>query len=164
MGRTWRWKHAWGITFNLLPARETHLSMSSYTPSHGPFPSFYRIILTCQTVAIFILQKILLDDQGLQYICGTYDRFLAVAQVLSVMVNVLVEMQAVRLLKHVVRCYLRLSDHPKYPPFTAPWLLSPQPPTNPPNPTLRTQFGSLSLLPETGGPGLLSRGVEVANM
>jgi CCR4-NOT transcription complex subunit 9 len=49
----------------------------------------------------------------LQYICGTYDRFLAVAQVLSVMVNVLVEMQAVRLLKHVVRCYLRLSDHPK---------------------------------------------------
>jgi CCR4-NOT transcription complex subunit 9 len=29
------------------------------------------------------------------------------------MVNVLVEMQAVRLLKHVVRCYLRLSDHPK---------------------------------------------------
>jgi CCR4-NOT transcription complex subunit 9 len=30
------------------------------------------------------------------------------------MVNVLVEMQAVRLLKHVVRCYLRLSDHPKY--------------------------------------------------
>jgi CCR4-NOT transcription complex subunit 9 len=69
-----------------------------------------------QTVAIFILQKILLDDQGLQYICGTYDRFLAVAQVLSVMVNVLVEMQAVRLLKHVVRCYLRLSDHPKWPP------------------------------------------------
>lgn len=37
------------------------------------------------------------------------------AQVLSVMVNVLVEMQAVRLLKHVVRCYLRLSDHPKSP-------------------------------------------------
>ena len=65
-------------------------------------------------MAIFILQKILLDDQGLQYICGTYDRFLAVAQVLSVMVNVLVEQQAVRLLKHVVRCYLRLSDHPKY--------------------------------------------------
>ena len=32
------------------------------------------------------------------------------------MVNVLVEMQAVRLLKHVVRCYLRLSDHPKYTP------------------------------------------------
>ena len=70
-------------------------------------------------MAIFILQKILLDDQGLQYICGTYDRFLAVAQVLNVMVSVLVEMQAVRLLKHVVRCYLRLSDHPKYDPIAS---------------------------------------------
>jgi len=67
-----------------------------------------------KTVAIFILQKVLLDDEGLQYICGTYERFQAVASVLSHMVEVLVEQQAVRLLKHVVRCYLRLSDHPKY--------------------------------------------------
>jgi len=66
-----------------------------------------------KTVAIFILQKVLLDDEGLQYICGTYERFQAVASVLSHMVEVLVEQQAVRLLKHVVRCYLRLSDHPK---------------------------------------------------
>jgi len=56
---------------------------------------------------------VLLDDEGLQYICGTYERFQAVASVLSHMVEVLVEQQAVRLLKHVVRCYLRLSDHPK---------------------------------------------------
>ena len=67
-----------------------------------------------KTVAIFILQKVLLDDEGLQYICGTYERFQAVASVLSHMVEVLVEQQAVRLLKHVVRCYLRLSDHLKY--------------------------------------------------
>ena len=33
--------------------------------------------------------------------------------VLSNMVNQLVETQAVRLLKHVVRCYLRLSDNPR---------------------------------------------------
>jgi CCR4-NOT transcription complex subunit 9 len=86
-----------------------------------------------KTVAIFILQKVppplvcfsfpflvvgadlevLLDDVGLQYICGTYERFQAVASVLANMVSVLVEQQAVRLLKHVVRCYLRLSDHPK---------------------------------------------------
>lgn len=71
-----------------------------------------------KTVAIFILQKVLLDDAGLQYICGTYERFQAVASVLANMVSVLVEQQAVRLLKHVVRCYLRLSDHPKYPPNT----------------------------------------------
>ncbi|KAI9146307.1 hypothetical protein BKA69DRAFT_1024248 [Paraphysoderma sedebokerense] len=64
-------------------------------------------------VAIFIVQKILLDDIGLSYICQTYERFYAVATVLSNMVNNLVESQSVRLLKHVVRCYLRLSDNPR---------------------------------------------------
>ncbi|KAL1943147.1 hypothetical protein VTO73DRAFT_4818 [Trametes versicolor] len=64
-----------------------------------------------KTVAIFIVQKILLDETGLTYICHTYERFYAVGTVLSNMVNQLVETQAVRLLKHVVRCYLRLSDN-----------------------------------------------------
>jgi CCR4-NOT transcription complex subunit 9 len=66
-----------------------------------------------KTVAIFIVQKILLDDLGLSYICQTYERFYAVGTVLSNMVLALVESQAVRLLKHVVRCYLRLSDNPR---------------------------------------------------
>lgn len=66
-----------------------------------------------KTVAIFIVQKILLDETGLAYICHTYERFYAVGTVLSNMVNQLVETQAVRLLKHVVRCYLRLSDNPR---------------------------------------------------
>ncbi|KAH9072188.1 Rcd1-domain-containing protein [Lactarius deliciosus] len=56
-----------------------------------------------KTVAIFIVQKILLDETGLTYICHTYERFFAVGTVLSNMVNQLVETQAVRLLKHVVR-------------------------------------------------------------
>lgn len=60
-----------------------------------------------KTVAIFIVQKILLDDVGLAYICQTYERFYAVGTVLSNMVNQLVEQQTVRLLKHVVRCFLR---------------------------------------------------------
>ncbi|GAA5848417.1 hypothetical protein JCM9279_006560 [Rhodotorula babjevae] len=64
-----------------------------------------------KTVAIFIVQKILLDEVGLGYICQTYERFYAVGTVLSNMVQQLVETQAVRLLKHVVRCYLRLSDN-----------------------------------------------------
>lgn len=67
-----------------------------------------------KTVAIFIVQKILLDETGLTYICQTYERFYAVGTVLSNMVNQLVETQAVRLLKHVVRCYLRLSDNLRY--------------------------------------------------
>lgn len=66
-----------------------------------------------KTVAIFIVQKILLDDLGLNYICQTYERFYAVGTVLSNMVSQIVESQAIRLLKHVVRCYLRLSDNPR---------------------------------------------------
>lgn len=93
-----------------------------------------------KTVAIFILQKILLDDQGLSYICTTYERFHTVASVLSKMIDQLsasvgsssIATQAEhqvshsssnlhsgqppsgssgRLLKHVVRCYMRLSDN-----------------------------------------------------
>lgn len=76
-----------------------------------------------KTVAIFILQKILLDDQGLSYICTTYERFHTVASVLSKMIDQLsINSQnqqqqqnpsnsSGRLLKHVVRCYMRLSDN-----------------------------------------------------
>lgn len=35
-----------------------------------------------KTVATFILQKILLDDTGLAYICQTYERFSHVAMIL----------------------------------------------------------------------------------
>ncbi|PVH16921.1 uncharacterized protein CXQ87_004479 [Candidozyma duobushaemuli] len=92
-----------------------------------------------KTVAIFILQKILLDDQGLSYICTTYERFHTVASVLSKMIDQLSVSagnsthigqpeqhsntvsslgtnqapsgSSGRLLKHVVRCYMRLSDN-----------------------------------------------------
>ena len=64
-----------------------------------------------KTVAIFILQKILLDDIGLQYICATVERFYAVTNVLKEMVEYLaVSTPPGRLLKHIIRCYLRLSD------------------------------------------------------
>ena len=39
-----------------------------------------------KTVATFILQKILLDETGLYYICQTYDRFSHVAMILGKMV------------------------------------------------------------------------------
>ncbi|RCK66432.1 Protein CAF40 [Candida viswanathii] len=82
-----------------------------------------------KTVAIFILQKILLDDQGLSYVCTTFERFHTVASVLSKMIeqlSIAVSQQGAqaqqgggqsssnssgRLLKHVVRCYMRLSDN-----------------------------------------------------
>mmetsp|Transcript_21415 Transcript_21415/g.67220 ORF Transcript_21415/g.67220 Transcript_21415/m.67220 type:complete len:304 (-) Transcript_21415:2932-3843(-) len=64
-----------------------------------------------KTVATFIVQKILLDNMGLSYICATAERFYAVSTVLSNMVASLVDQPSIRLLKHIVRCYLRLSDN-----------------------------------------------------
>ena len=64
-----------------------------------------------KTVATFIVQKVLLDDVGLTYVCATAERFYAVATVLANMVQALAEQPSIRLLKHIVRCYLRLSDN-----------------------------------------------------
>jgi CCR4-NOT transcription complex subunit 9 len=61
-----------------------------------------------KTVATFIVQKILLFDIGLNYICQTPERFYAVSAVLGHMVN---DRPTARLLKHIIRCYLRLADH-----------------------------------------------------
>ena len=44
-----------------------------------------------KTVATFIVQKILLDEMGLNYICATAERFYAVSNVLSNMVAALVD-------------------------------------------------------------------------
>ncbi|KAL7064514.1 hypothetical protein AAHC03_04968 [Spirometra sp. Aus1] len=63
-----------------------------------------------KTVATFIMQKLLQDDVGLAYICQTYERFAHVAAVLNKMVSQLAKEQSLRLLKHVIRCYQRLSD------------------------------------------------------
>ncbi|KAH7697423.1 cell differentiation protein RCD1 [Aphelenchoides avenae] len=64
-----------------------------------------------RTVATFILQKVLLDDIGLNYVCQTYERFSHVAMVLGKMVLSLAKEPSQRLLKHVVRCYHRLSEN-----------------------------------------------------
>jgi len=68
-----------------------------------------------RTVATFIVQKILLDDAGLNYICQTGERFCAVCSVLAHMVDDLVNSgkDDQRLLRHIIRCYHRLADNPK---------------------------------------------------
>jgi CCR4-NOT transcription complex subunit 9 len=102
------------------------------------FGLFFKLVgVLMSQVATFIVQKILLDDLGLNYICATAERFYAVrfissfpwwvcyllhlacicaasaqvSTVLSNMVAVLADAPSARLLKHVVRCYLRLSDN-----------------------------------------------------
>eukprot|EP00438_Fugacium_kawagutii_P011369 Skav212547 [mRNA] locus=scaffold1851:612470:612838:+ [translate_table: standard] len=64
-----------------------------------------------KTVATFIVQKLLLQEQGLSFVCQSEVRFYAVAKVLAKMVDGLVEYPSIRLLRIVVRCYLRLCDH-----------------------------------------------------
>lgn len=51
------------------------------------------------------------DNAGLAYICATAERFFAVSAVLSSVVQGLQDQSSVRLLKHIVRCYLRLSEN-----------------------------------------------------
>ena len=70
-----------------------------------------ELLASLLQVATFIVQKILLDDVGLAYICATAERFFAVGAVLGSMVA---EQPSVRLLKHIIRCYLRLSDNPRF--------------------------------------------------
>jgi CCR4-NOT transcription complex subunit 9 len=53
---------------------------------------------------------------GLNYICATAERFFAVGAVLGNMVVAqaqAAEQPSQRLLKHIIRCYLRLSDNPR---------------------------------------------------
>ncbi|XP_019196815.1 PREDICTED: cell differentiation protein RCD1 homolog [Ipomoea nil] len=60
--------------------------------------------------ATFILQKMLSHDMGLEYICTTVARFLAVVQTLKNMVVFLSEKPSSELLKHIIQCYIRLCD------------------------------------------------------
>ncbi|XP_055338155.1 CCR4-NOT transcription complex subunit 9-like [Paramacrobiotus metropolitanus] len=66
-----------------------------------------------KTVAVFIVQKILSDEKGLAYMCATYDRFTHVANVLGKMIENLPldGRNSNRLFKHVLRCYVRFSEH-----------------------------------------------------
>ena len=65
-------------------------------------------------MATFIIQKILLDDSGLNYLCQTAERFLAVSTVLNNMVIAQIEAKpSARLLKHIIKCYNRLAENPR---------------------------------------------------
>ena len=62
-------------------------------------------------VATFILQKIISDGEGLNYICETAERFFAVSTVLNTLVKQQIKSPNTRLLKHIVRCYLKLAEN-----------------------------------------------------
>lgn len=65
-------------------------------------------------VATFIVQKIMLDEVGLQHICATLECFFQAASVLASMVIALTEQPSTKLLKLIIGSYLRLTDKPRY--------------------------------------------------
>lgn len=62
-------------------------------------------------VATFILQKIISNAEGLNYICETAERFFAVSTVLNTVVKQQIKSPNGRLLKHIIRCYLKLAEN-----------------------------------------------------
>ena len=64
-----------------------------------------------QTVATFIIQKILMDEEGLKYLFMKPERYLAVSNVLNFMVENQLTKPSQRLLKHIIKCYYRLSEN-----------------------------------------------------
>ncbi|CAL0318778.1 unnamed protein product [Lupinus luteus] len=69
--------------------------------------------LCTMEVATFIVQKILLDDVGLQHVCASAERFTAVVRGFGNMLAYLATKHSPRLFKRIIRCYLRLSDDPR---------------------------------------------------
>ena len=63
-----------------------------------------------KTVACFIVQRILLDDNGLKYICEKQERLSAINSVLSFMIR---NKPSPRLVKHIIKSYYRLTDSPE---------------------------------------------------
>ncbi|CAA2956129.1 Cell differentiation rcd1 [Olea europaea subsp. europaea] len=66
-----------------------------------------------KTVAAYILLKILQDGEGLGYVCVAADRFYAVCRVLRSLVVGLAEKPSPLLLKHIIKCYIRMSEDPR---------------------------------------------------
>ena len=63
-----------------------------------------------KTVACFIVQRILLDDNGLKYICEKQERLNAINTVLGFMIK---NKPSSRLVKHIIRSYYRLAENPE---------------------------------------------------
>ncbi|KAK2432848.1 CCR4-NOT transcription complex subunit [Trifolium repens] len=68
-------------------------------------------VLALLQVAMFVVQKVLANDNGLEYICSTAERFFAVAKVLEMVLGSLEEQPSPRLLKYVISSYSRLSHN-----------------------------------------------------
>lgn len=84
------------------------------------FANFYDHCPLILQVSTFILLKVLLNEVGLHRCCDTRDPFYAIAFALQKMVSSPDDRPSARLLKCIIRCYLRLFDHPRFVPAVIP--------------------------------------------
>ncbi|XP_012568680.1 uncharacterized protein [Cicer arietinum] len=68
---------------------------------------------TTKTIATFIVEKIMSDEVGLDYVCATAERYFAVGRVLDIVLESLEKQPSPRLLKIIIPCYARLSSNPR---------------------------------------------------
>ncbi|KAM7492357.1 hypothetical protein LguiA_035278 [Lonicera macranthoides] len=69
--------------------------------------------ISSEIVATFILSRILVHEEGLSYCCASAERFYAVTHVMKCMIEKMGNVPLVRLLKHIIHCYLSLSEMPR---------------------------------------------------
>ena len=78
-------------------------------------PPCIRIMVTgsdrCKTMATFIVRKVALSGDGLEFTCKNPARFSQLSSALSNMAEALDHSPSLRVLKQVIRCYFRLSDN-----------------------------------------------------
>ena len=86
---------------------------------HSPSIFIYLFFIFIYLFLFFLIlfykkkKKILFDNNGLNFICSTIEGFNAVTSVLSSIVQKIdKEKDSARLLKHIIRCYHRLTDNP----------------------------------------------------
>ncbi|KAF5481038.1 hypothetical protein F2P56_001727 [Juglans regia] len=66
-----------------------------------------------KTVATYIVQRIIINEEGLRYCCAFAQRFYTLSRALGNMLECRAELPGKRLLKYIIYCYLRLSHNPR---------------------------------------------------
>ena len=87
---------------------------------YTPFANSYDHCPLILQVSTFILLKVLRNEVGLRHCCDTRGPFYDIAFALQKRVNSPDERPSARLLKCIIRCYLRLFDHRRFVPAVIP--------------------------------------------
>ncbi|XP_024033060.1 CCR4-NOT transcription complex subunit 9 [Morus notabilis] len=67
-----------------------------------------------KTLAAFVLERLLtIGEMGQVYCCASAQRFYSITRVLGQRIEELVEEPCQRLLKHIICCYIKLSENPR---------------------------------------------------